>query len=93
VLGGSSTSIRQERRHLQEKLAVLTARHREGTLFTWHREVQTKALATLLQMAARETGFGAVEQYLHAGKLLALELLVRILENPHHHWSALRPEV
>ena len=44
-------------------------------------------------MAARETGFGAVEQYLHAGKLLALELLVRILENPHHHWSALRPEV
>ncbi len=44
-------------------------------------------------MAARETGFGAVEQYMHAGKLLALELLVRVLENPHHHWSALRPEV
>ena len=62
-------------------------------LSTLHRKVQTKTLATLLQMAARETGFGAVEQYLHAGKLLALELLVRILENPHHHWSALRPEV
>ena len=46
-----------------------------------------------VQMAARETGFGAVEQYMHAGKLLALELLVRVLENPHHHWSALRPEV
>lgn len=46
-----------------------------------------------MQMAARETGFGAVEQYMHAGKLLALELLVRVLENPHHHWSALRPEV
>ena len=30
---------------------------------------------------------------MHAGKLLALELLVRVLENPHHHWSALRPEV
>ena len=46
-----------------------------------------------MQMAARETGFGAVEQYMHAGKLLALELLVRVLENPHHHWSALRLEV
>jgi len=46
-----------------------------------------------MQMAARETGFGAVEQYMHAGKLLALELTVRVLENPHHHWSALRPEV
>ncbi len=44
-------------------------------------------------MAARETGFGAVEQYMHAGKLLALELLVRAFENPHHHWSALRAEV
>ena len=44
-------------------------------------------------MAARETGFGAVEQYMHAGKLLALELLVRAFENPHHHWTALRPEV
>ena len=46
-----------------------------------------------LQMAARETGFGQVEQYMHAGKLLALELLVRVFENPHHHWSTLRPEV
>ena len=43
-------------------------------------------------MAARETGFGAVEQYMHAGKLLALELLVRVFENPHHHWTALRPQ-
>jgi hypothetical protein len=30
---------------------------------------------------------------MHAGKLLALELLVRVFENPHHHWSLLRPEV
>ena len=43
-------------------------------------------------MAARETGFGAVEQFMHAGKLLALELLVRALESPHHHWPSLRPE-
>ena len=45
------------------------------------------------QMAARETGFGAVEQFMHAGKLLALELLVRALESPHHHWVSLRSEV
>ena len=36
----------------------------------------------LLQMAARETGFGAVEAYMHQGKLLALDLVVRLLENP-----------
>lgn len=29
---------------------------------------------------------------MHAGKLLALELLVRVFENPHHHWTALRPQ-
>ena len=44
-------------------------------------------------MAARETGFGAVEQYMHAGKLLALELVVQVFENPHHIWATLRPEV
>lgn len=44
-------------------------------------------------MAARETGFGAVENLLHQGKLLALELLVRVLENPLHIWSHVRPEV
>ena len=31
-----------------------------------------------LQMAARETGFGAVEAYMHQGKLLALDLIVRV---------------
>lgn len=36
----------------------------------------------LRQMAARETGFGAVEAYMHQGKLLALDLVVRLLENP-----------
>ncbi len=46
-----------------------------------------------LQMAARETGIGAVEQYMHAGKLLALDLLVQVLENPTHNWSTVRPEV
>ncbi|KAK9904753.1 hypothetical protein WJX75_001787 [Coccomyxa subellipsoidea] len=55
------------------------------------RDVLT-VLSAICKMAARETGFGAVEQYMHAGKLLALELLVRVFENPHHHWSALRAE-
>lgn len=46
-----------------------------------------------MQMAARETGFGAVEQYMHKGKLLALELLVRVFEDPHHVWTNVRTEV
>ena len=44
-------------------------------------------------MAARDTGFGAVETLLHHGKLLSLELLVRVLENPLHNWNNVRPEV
>ena len=44
-------------------------------------------------MAARETGIGAVETYMHAGKLLALELLVKVLENQAHTWSHVRQEV
>lgn len=39
-------------------------------------------LCTPPQMASRETGFGAVEAYMHQGKLLALDLVVRLLENP-----------
>ena len=46
-----------------------------------------------MQMAARETGIGAVETYMHAGKLLALELLVKVLENQSHSWSHVRQEV
>ena len=47
----------------------------------------------LLQMAARETGIGAVESYMHAGKLLALELLVTVLQNKSQDWSNVRTEV
>jgi hypothetical protein len=45
-----------------------------------------------MQMAARDTGFGAVEGYMHQGKLLALDLLVRVLTNPMHDWTHMRPE-
>lgn len=44
-----------------------------------------------LQMAARETGFGAIETYMHKGKLLALDLLLRVLSNPMHDWGHVRP--
>ena len=44
-------------------------------------------------MAARETGIGAVETFMHAGKLLALDLLVKILENKAHNWGNVRQEV
>ena len=46
-----------------------------------------------MQMAARDTGFGAVEGLLHEGKLLALDLLYHILENPLHSWNNVRAEV
>ena len=46
-----------------------------------------------LQMAARETGIGAVESYMHAGKLLALELLVTVLQNKSQDWGNVRTEV
>ena len=55
-------------------------------------------------MAARETGFGAVEAYMHQGKLLALDLIVRVrslmLMRPYamnacqstgRHWAAGHP--
>ena len=46
-----------------------------------------------VQMAARDTGLGAVEQYMHQGKLLALDLLTRVLSDPNHNWSHARPQV
>lgn len=47
----------------------------------------------LVQMAARDTGVGAVEYLLHQGKLLALDLLVKVFENPLHTWQNVRPQV
>lgn len=44
-------------------------------------------------MAARETGIGHVEDYMHAGKLLSLDLLVKVLEDKSHSWSHVRTEV
>jgi hypothetical protein len=49
-------------------------------------------LTAMCKMAARETGLGTVESYMHKGKLLALDLLVRVLTNPMHDWALMRPE-
>ena len=43
-------------------------------------------------MAARETGKGAGETFMHTGKLLALDVLVKVLTNPAHDWSQVRRE-
>lgn len=55
---------------------------------TWHYSIWN-----WLQMAARETGIGAVETFMHAGKLLALDLLVKVLQHQGHTWSHVRQEV
>ena len=44
-------------------------------------------------MAARDTGLGAVEQFMHQGKLLALDLLTHVFNDPGHNWSLSRPLV
>lgn len=51
-------------------------------MFPSHISMGSHTGRTAAQMAARETGFGAVEAYMHQGKLLALDLVVRLLENP-----------
>ncbi|KAL0043362.1 hypothetical protein WJX79_002614 [Trebouxia sp. C0005] len=55
------------------------------------RDVLT-VLSAVCKMAARETGIGAVETFMHAGKLLALDLLVKVLEHQGHSWSHVRQE-
>ncbi|DBA73285.1 hypothetical protein WJX77_003623 [Trebouxia sp. C0004] len=55
------------------------------------RDVLT-VLSAVCKMAARETGIGAVETFMHAGKLLALDLLVKVLEHQGHTWSHVRQE-
>ncbi|KAL4515001.1 hypothetical protein Ndes2526B_g03682 [Nannochloris sp. 'desiccata'] len=46
----------------------------------------------MCKLAARETGIGAGETYMHVGKLLALDMLVKVLTNPVHDWSQVRRE-
>jgi len=46
----------------------------------------------MCKLAARETGIGAGETYMHVGKLLALGMLVKILANPINDWSQVRRE-
>lgn len=39
------------------------------------------------QMAAREAAASGDSAYLLRGKLTALDLLVRVMDNPLHHWE------
>jgi len=48
-------------------------------------------ITAMCKMAARETGPGAAGTYLHTGKLLALDTLVKVLTNPAHDWGQVRP--
>ncbi|KAK9804748.1 hypothetical protein WJX72_003264 [[Myrmecia] bisecta] len=84
---GGEDKERDVRRVLMRERRANAWRH----LNVLERDVLT-VLAAICKMAARETGFGAVEQYMHAGKLLALELLVRVLDSPQQTWVNVRSE-
>ncbi|KAJ9527457.1 hypothetical protein QJQ45_025726 [Haematococcus lacustris] len=47
-------------------------------------------LTAFCKLASREAGLTEVESYLHQGKLLALELLVKVFQNPQHRWENVR---
>ncbi|GFR41199.1 hypothetical protein Agub_g1869, partial [Astrephomene gubernaculifera] len=50
-------------------------------------------LTSFCRLASREAGVTEIDKYLTAGKLLALELVVKVLQNPiHHGWENVREE-
>ncbi|KAG1671977.1 hypothetical protein FOA52_013349 [Chlamydomonas sp. UWO 241] len=49
-------------------------------------------LTAFCKLASRESGLTDVEAYLHQGKLLALELITKVLHNPQHSWVHVRDE-
>ena len=62
-----------------ERHAVsLSIRHYAPIIMRFYKYDSLTYLYASSQMAARETGFGAVEAYMHQGKLLALDLIVRV---------------
>ncbi|KAG2495708.1 hypothetical protein HYH03_006308 [Edaphochlamys debaryana] len=44
------------------------------------------------RLASREAGVTELDKYLAAGKLLALELVVKVLQNPIHNWENVRDD-
>ncbi|GLI68912.1 hypothetical protein VaNZ11_013463 [Volvox africanus] len=49
-------------------------------------------MTAFCRLASREGGVTEVDKYLAAGKLLALELVVKVLQNPIHCWDNVRDE-
>ncbi len=54
---------------------------------TKHTHKQTHTHTQITQMAAREAVTSNDNGYLLRGKLTALDLLVRVMDNPLHHWE------
>ncbi|KXZ56613.1 hypothetical protein GPECTOR_1g552 [Gonium pectorale] len=50
-------------------------------------------LTAFCRLASREAGVTEIDKYLAAGKLLALELVVKVLQNPSHCWDNVRDEL
>ena len=49
--------------------------------------------SAMCNMASRETGAGAAGTYFHSGKLLALDTIVKVFQDPMHDWDHIRPEL
>eukprot|EP00198_Chlamydomonas_reinhardtii_P013970 XP_001703307.1 SEC7/BIG-like ARF-GEF [Chlamydomonas reinhardtii] len=49
-------------------------------------------LTAFCRLASREAGVTDIDKYLAAGKLLALELVVKVIQNPMHNWENVREE-
>ncbi len=69
--------------------AAARSAHRSGKLSTNEKDVLL-VLTAFCKLASREAGASSTESYLNQGKLLALELLSKVLQNPVHAWDHVR---
>lgn len=63
--------------------------HRSTRLTTAEKDV-LQVLTAFCKLASRDGGTSSAEPFLHQGKLLALELLVKVVQNPQHCWDHVR---
>lgn len=74
----------------QAAVAQQTAQgHQSQRLTTLEKDVLL-VLTAFCKLASRESGSSSAESYLHQGKLLALEMLAKVLSNPLHFWDHVR---
>ena len=57
---------------------------------TLHERDVLQVLTAFCKLASRDTGLTEVESFLFQGKLLSLELLLKVLLNPQHSWDHVR---